>query len=451
MNISASKPKTVVSSSSSFWSSKEAIESNTTQGLFYELKESQEDLVEVGASFFNEAPMARLKRKGKKLIKYLPAMFAGAGALGVGAAALGVVSAPLALGLSVGVAGAAGLSWLSGQMLTKPPKEDVPNGLSIQHTSEESVAYDLTEESAPWEGLREVVATNMKLFPTSTHVVHFNGHGHGAKSVGGLPGDKVDQALEEAVAAGGKPIDIGFYETCFGANYEMLSTHADSVKYAVAFEDQIPKSNHKLGRLPLDKLFGLGSLSSQAGDFAHSLAAQSAKHFESTDPVNIGTVPFKERNSRENRTALWENTDSTVAAFDLQELATKLTPSLNETGQQLSKLMERSPHYKNTIRDVKSENELEGTGDLIDMGGFLGGLSERLPVEETPVKASIRHTLEALDDTMMFKRTGEDLPLSGLSFHAKPEALDFSRPVSNPHQNDELPQQWVQFVQKAFD
>ena len=63
MQVRAHQPKLVVTSSNTFWDSKEAVEGQLVQDDFLELKDSKADQVEIGAAIYNEPLAAKLRRK----------------------------------------------------------------------------------------------------------------------------------------------------------------------------------------------------------------------------------------------------------------------------------------------------------------------------------------------------------------------------------------------------
>ena len=63
MQVRSSQPKLVVTSSNTFWDSKEAVEGQLVQDSFLALKDSGADQVEIGAAIYNEPVGAKLLRK----------------------------------------------------------------------------------------------------------------------------------------------------------------------------------------------------------------------------------------------------------------------------------------------------------------------------------------------------------------------------------------------------
>ena len=450
MQVSASSPKLVVTSASTFWKPKEAVESQMALAEFGELKYEQGDQVEVGSTTYQETTRQKLSRTGRKILKKLPYILLGAGALGITVASAGLLSPLGAAGLALGASGAlstVGLSPALKEAVT-PKTTELPEGLAAQHTGFENLKFERLEEtSGPGDGLREMTIANMKRFPNALHVVHLNGHGHGAKAVAGLTGNQAQDSLKEAVGATGKKFDVAFYETCYGANWENLHRQAEVANYAVAFEDMIPKSNSKVGRLNLSEVLGPAVGSENSREAALSMARTAGHHFDGS-PAPISDVPFIHRNSKKYRTETWTNTDSTAVAVDLVALREKLSPSLDQLGQDLSTALKADSSLAGVVREAREANRLEESGDLVDLGGFLKTLKGSLT--DSSAKKSLDKTLQSLESILLHKRTGEDIPLSGLSFHTKPKTLNFANPSTPAHDDPSLPQGWLNFVDQAF-
>jgi hypothetical protein len=453
MQVSPNNPKLVVTSASTFWKAKEAVESEVALGEFAELKHDLGDKVEIGSTTYREATGQKLKRKAWGVVKKLPYILLGAGALGITAASAGLLTPLAAVGMAAAASGGLALASVSPALkdAVSQSKIDVelPPGLAAQHTGSEPLEFEnLQDTSGPGDGLREMTIANMKQFPSAMHVVHLNGHGHGAKAVAGLTGRDAQESMKEAVGQTGQKYGVAFYETCFGANWENLHNQAEVAEYAVAFEDMIPKSNSKVGRLNLNEVLSTAVDAENPRRAAQQMAQAAGAHFDSR-PAPISNVPFTQRETAEYRTETWTNTDSTAVAVDLKTLREKLSPSLDELGKNLTNALKADKTLARAAREARKENLIERGGDLVDMGGFLTSLRENLT--DTSSKKSLDNTLKTLDSVLLHKRTGKDLPLSGLSFHSKPDTMNFSNPASPAHESKSLPQGWIEFVDQAFE
>jgi hypothetical protein len=452
MHVSAHRPSLVVTSSNTFWKSKEAVESNQALGEFFDLHQQYGNKVEVGAALFQEGFASKLKRRGKSLLKPLAAVAAGAGLLAAAAVTGGLVTIPVALALVGGTSGAVSAAWMGADLseVFNKTETGLPQGLSVQHSGSKIDFSQLQDDSKPSDGLRELTIANMKRYPSSLHVVHMNGHGQGAKAVAGIAGDEAKKALDGAVKATQKKIDVAFYETCLGANFEFLHGQADVAEYAVAFEDLIPKSNTVVGRLPLKEILSQAIDAPDAKTAAVKMAERAGAHFEQDKPAEISGVPLADRYKPAHRAAMWRNTDSTAVAVDLGLLRHELSPSLDVVGRELSQQLKTDKPFQGIVDQARQDNALEGTRDLIDLGGFLSEVKQGTPESNKALHEAVDKSLEALNHSLLHKRTGDNIPLSGLSFHSKPNTIQFSNPGSKAHADPTLPQGWVEFVDRAF-
>ena len=445
MQVRSGQPKLVVTSSNTFWDSKEAVEGQLVQDSFLALKNSGAEQVEIGAAIYNEPVGAKLLRKAP-------------GALGVGLAA-GVAAGAVAVAAGMGFRGALaiggalaatpmvgmGLSALTSRWEAR----EVPDGLALPHTSQQEFSLE-TDGGSPSEALQALGAHHLKEYPSSFQVLHMNGHGHGAKAVAGLSGGEARSASSEAVAAGGRKFDVAFYETCYGSNFEFLYGQADAADFAVAFEDQAPKSNSYTKRVPIDKILAVPLESMAPREAAMSMAAVAGQHFNREETPGISKVPLADRLKPEHRDEFFLNTDSTVVAVDLQELKTDLAPRLDKVGSLLSSAYKESQAVRSLVHQAREENRVDEVGDLIDMGGFLSQVRTGLGEQNSGLIAAIGSAEEKLGEAVIEKRTGKDLPLSGLTFHTRPNAITFDRPVTKAFANKDLPHNWVGFVEQAF-
>lgn len=436
-------PKLVVTSASTFWRPEEAVESEVALAEFAELKERLGDRVEIGATTFSETAGQKLQRKARGWLKKLPYLALGAGSLGLAVASAGLLTPLAALGVAGAAAGGISATWLGAGL--KEALSGGGQGLAAFHTGFEQLEFEnLPTKAASQDGLREMSIKNMQLYPGATHLVHLNGHGHGAKSFAGLPAKQAHQEMAKAVESTGQKYDVVFYETCYGANWENLNRQAQVADYAVAFEDAIPRSNTSLGRIDLSDVLTPAADAPTPRETAVRLAREAGKHFDKAAP--IAAVPFPERLSKQHRAAVVQNTDSTAVAVDLEQVQSKLSPALDRLGALFFDSLQDS-EFRRGVELSRKQNLLEQGQDLVDMGGFLNGLRGYLSEPES-LKA-LETTLEALDSAVLYRRTGEKLPLSGLSFHSRPDRTRFSSPATPAHDDPTLPQGWVKFIRAA--
>jgi hypothetical protein len=397
---------------------------------------------------FSETTVQKIKRTTSGWIKKLPYILLGAGALGVSVASAGVLTPLAAAGVAGAAAGGLSVAWLGGGLSDAVKNTRNAQGLAAHHTGFETLNFDsLPEESGPEAGLRELTIKNMELYPEARHVMHLNGHGHGAKSFAGLPAREAHQSMMQAVRKTGQKYDVVFYETCYGANWENLHQQAEVAGYAVAFEDAIPKSNSKIGRLDLSDILQLGIENKSDREVAVEMARTAGRHFDGKE-APIAAIPFPERLSPINKKSMSTNTDSTAVAVDLRSLRSELSPSLDRLGTLLTKELKENELLEEAVKQARERNLLESSGDLVDMGGFLGDVREA--VAGADKQEAFDQVLQAMDSAIIHKRTGEKIPLSGLSFHSKPDKINFSNPASSAHQDPTLPQGWLRFINRAF-
>lgn len=423
-------------------------ETDATLTSLAQLKEAEGDRVEVGASLYSEPLKHGILRRVKRSLGPVAGLTATLAAAAGGLALAGLASPLLAVGL-VAALPVALLGGLAGSEVrdhtTRP--HPVPEGLSIQHSKLQTEYPALNEHSGPHEALRETALTNLRTYPAAFHVVHLNGHGFGAQAVAGMPGDKTAQALHAATAGAQRKFDIAVFESCLNGNFEQLNAAADSVNYAVAFEDQVPKSNSQAGRIPLEKMLEEAADSNSARDATVAMARTAGEFFERDEEAAIGAVPWDQRSKPVNKEALWTNPDTTVGAFDLKTLREELNPALGKLGAGLSEAVKSSPQMRNAVATARRKNQVESSGDLIDLGGFLKDLRSATPGESG---ADIDAALKALGKTTLHLRTGKTLPMSGLSFHSKPHHMKLSNPSSDAYGEGNLPKGWTDFVERCL-
>lgn len=406
----------MVTSASTFVHRAEVAEMHATLNSLAALKEAEGDRVEIGASLY-KAPVLQSM---KSLIPTLGIVTGGAAILGT----LGALSGAFSPGLAAGLTAALPLAVLGGHfgsefLKDKQQESSIPSGVSVQHSSLQIDFDNLTGNSSSEAALRETAIANLRAFPGALHIVHLNGHGHGSTQIAGMAGDKANQALREAAIKGGRRFDVALYESCLNANYEQLLAAAESVDYAVAFEDLVPKSNSKVGRIPLAKMLGEASCSADAQTAAKSMAIEAGELFETEQAVPVSEVPWEKRAEKAFREELWTNPDTTAAAFDLKALQDKLEPALDELGKSLSEASRRDSGIRELANIALQDNALERTGDLVDMGGFLTQVRTGLSERESEIRQDVDLALDALKQSTLHLRTGRDLPMSGLSFHRK--------------------------------
>lgn len=424
-------------------------ETDATLTALAQLKETEGDRVEVGAAIYSEPLKHGILRRVKRSLGPVAGLTAGLAAAAGGLAIAGLASPLLAVGL-VAALPVALLGGLAGSEVrdhsTRP--HPVAEGLNIQHSRLQTEYANLNENSGPDEALRETALTNLKTYPAAFHVVHLNGHGFGAQAVAGMSGHKAAEALHAATAGAQRKFDIAVYESCLNGNFELLNAAADSVNYAVAFEDQVPKSNSQAGRIPLEKMLEEATDSGRAREAAVVMAWSAGEFFERDEAAAIAAVPWDQRSNPVNKEALWKNPDTTVAAFDLKALRDDLNPALGKLGAGLSESLKSDPSMRKTVEQARRKNQVESSGDLIDLGGFLKDLRSATPGESG---ADIDAALKALGKTTLHLRTGKTLPMSGLSFHSKPHQQRLSNPSSDAYGEGNLPKGWTDFVERYLD
>lgn len=449
-------PKMVVTSGLAFWRTAELNEAGAVARQLESAKtQLPEDLV-VGGSFFQEAKAVKLQRVLKGAAKIaIPALAA------TGIVLAGITALPLTL-LAGGLALATGVvSLAEGPALLKNAQDYMLarnyqqyEGLDAWRDGGPPASVPLDKASTPEAGLREMLAANMKDFPSSLQVVHANGHGYGGRYTAGLPTDKLQDAITSATNLSGRPVDVTVLDSCYSANFESLMGMAHPTpgsKFVVAFEDAIPSAASDAGRIPLDQMLVEASDDGSAREAAISMAKVAATYFDGQSDLEIGKVPLTERHLKKNLEKLRLGTDSTVAAIDMAKLRDELHPALNQAGLQLSKALQQ-PELAKAIATAKDDAALDGSRDLIDLGGFLRGVLEQA-AEGSPLHSSLQEALRGLDATLLLKRTGQAYPLSGLSVHTRdtiPNRGEVANQGSSPLRGDHLPQGWVKFIKEAF-
>lgn len=443
MQTSALYPRVVVTSAATYWSVRDVNEARVGEDQFAQLKDSLGDQVEVGATVFNESILSKIKRKALGVAQGLPATLAISAGLSAIAVAAGALTLPAALG--VAALGAAGWSTagLAGS-LSSELKNPYPVGITAQHTSDTPIQLSgLGWHSSSGQAFGAMGVHNLKAYPHSLHIAHFNGHGHGAKLVAGLSGQSQKAALDGVVREATRGFDIGYFETCYGSNFELLHAQADGIDYAVSFQDQIPKSNAKHGRLPLARILGQAAATSTPREAAVAMARAAGEVFDSV-PAPIAGVPLAQRLDSGNWQLLWENTDSTTVAVDLKTLRDNLSPSLDRVGVELQGLLRETPELADRLAKAREENRVDERNDQVDLGGFLSSVREAISSETA--SQALNHALEALESSILYKRTGSQIPLSGLSFHSRPRISSPGRFESAGDWHPNLPVEWQKLV-----
>jgi hypothetical protein len=446
----------VVTSSAAFWRTNELGESAQVAEHLTGVWKDNPDQIVVSGSFFQETTKAKrfgLLRKAAQIA--VPAL-AATGLLVAGAAAwplaaLGGIAA-LVTGIVATAEGPALKASLEDYRLSQEYQEF--EGLNVWREGP-SGQVDVERTSSPEAGLREMLVSNMRDYPGSLHVVHANGHGMGSRYSAGLPTRALAGALNQATEKAGNEVDVAILDTCFGSNFESLAllahTSYPGVNFVVAFEDAIPNGNSDGGRLPLQEMLQQAVKESSGREMALAMAQTAGEFFDRPNNHEIAEIPLPERLSRETLPLRRKGLDSTVAAVDMQALKTRLHPALDEVGALLQRALD-DPSVADVISEAKKASEIESSRDLIDLGGFLGRITENTP-EGSPLYQGLKSALSALDATLLFKRTGEKFPLSGLSVHTREGARrssEISPRSTNPLEGDHLPQGWADFIKAAF-
>ncbi len=446
----------VVTSGLAFWRTAELNEAGAVaRQLESARSQVPEDLV-VGGSFFQETKAVKLQRVLKGAAKIaVPALAA------TGIALAGIAALPMTL-LAGGLALATGVIGLAeGPALVKNAQDYLLarnyqeyEGMDAWRSGGPPASVPLDKGSAPEVGLREMLAANMKDFPSSLQVVHANGHGYGGRYTAGLPTDKLQGAITSATDLSGRSVDVTVLDSCYSANFESLMGMARSIpgsKFVVAFEDSIPSAASNAGRIPLDKMLVEASDDGSAREAAISMAKVAASYFDGQSHLEIAKLPLTERHRPKNLEKLRQGTDSTVAAIDMEKLRDDLHPALDKVGLQLTQALQQ-PELAKAIATAKDAAALDASRDLIDLGGFLQGVLHQT-AEGSPLHTSLQQALNGLEATLLLKRTGNDYPLSGLSVHTRdtiPNRGEVANQGSSPLQGDHLPQGWVKFIKEAF-
>ena len=453
MNLPASSPKLVVTSSLAFWRSAETRETSVVAKELLDSKASAGDSLVVSGAFFQEPKASKLQRFLTSAGKIAAPILASAAlfSLGVASAPIGIAAGVLALtGAAVGLGESSKLQGSLSDFLhakkTKPPE-----GLDVWRDGGPSVSLSVTNRSRPQEGLQALLSANLRDFPTSLHVVHANGHGVGAKYTAGLPGEALSSSLQKATETSGRPVDVLLLESCFGANFEQLARFGDAVQYVVGFEDAIPTSAAASGRIPLGPMLREGLDESTARDLAIEMAELSARHFDQPGDDAIAAVPLTDRLRPEHLDKLKFGTDSTVVAVDMEVFRNELHPVMDQLGNELQQTLQNTPSFQATISQAKEAASISENGDLIDLGIFLNRLSSAVATE-TSVSQALQKTLQQLEKTLLVKRTGTEFPLSGLSIHTQARVSSssvISDEASAPF-GEALPKGWLNFATSAF-
>jgi hypothetical protein len=307
------------------------------------------------------------------------------------------------------------------------------------------------------KGLKEMTLLNLKGFPHSLHLVHAEGHGHGAGYSAGASGELMPKAIREAAAESGRPVDVVWAETCYGGNLEQLSRYVGGAKNVVAFEDAGPTSFAMTGRVPLSELVQRASQAVDAKTMAAEIAKAAGQHMskdvQGFEGSHKSPIPPALRAKIGAEGLMLGGLDSTVAAYDIEALKQQLHPRLEALGQALSSQMARDENLRSILLKAGQDSTIDTQGDLVDMGGFL----DRLTTAELDPhsRACVEQTLEALGQVVTERRTSEQFPLSGLSFHTKAinkKSLfgEFTQKISDPGKDSNLPAGWTDFVHKVW-
>ena len=447
MSIASKNPRLAITSASTYWHRSEIGETDTTLWELGSLKEAAGDQVEIGAPLYSEPIGAKVGRLFKQSLPLNLGGVLATGAVGAGLVAAGALALPVAAAMAVGLPLGITAAAITGKVREDlSRKSEQPTGLTVQTTGPEHKFENLDDSAEPSDALRETLMLNMKRYPAARQVVHLNGHGQGNKAIAGLEAEKANAALQEAVRKSGRPINVVFNEACFNANFEALHGQADSADFAVAVEDQAPKSNAIGGRIPLEQVFSQALEASDDRQAAIQMARAAGAHFDRDEPAPIAGVPWNQRHLSQHKRARWTNIDSTVSAFDLKALKQKLSPALDKVGKAFTRALKSDYSMKEIFDSARRDNAIDGQIDLVDMGGFLEQVMRRAP-EHAP---DIDQALKAMDDSILYTRTGAERPMSGLSFHSRPGKLLGSNPASKAFADSGLPEGWTDFVERAF-
>lgn len=200
------------------------------------------------------------------------------------------------------------------------------------------------EDSRP---IGQFLGDGLKSFPQAMHVVHLAGHGRGYRQSAGHSLKTTAAALQQAVAATGRPIDLLLMESCLQSNLEALTTLAPLARYALVSEDSIP--GMVLDRLTVKALRDL----SQTPELEPRQLGLAALHQISPLETEFGGRP------------LWPDT---LALIDLGKVPA-LHNAVGELGLQLAALEPKEVEavFKQGLRlPVSPDNERQrlGFGDL---------------------------------------------------------------------------------------
>lgn len=446
----------VVTSGLSFWRTSELNEAAYVSEQLTEARQKAGDDLVVSGSFFQETKKAKLMDIVTRVAAVAAPALAATGVLVAG------VAAGPALLLAGGLAAVTALmaniqaprlkSELADYNLAR--KEQHVEGLNVWRDGAPPTEVDAEVYSKPDVGLRELLVCNMRDFPGSYQIVHANGHGMGAKYSAGMATEDLARAVDGACQKTADVVDVAVLDTCFGASFEALSRLArkpGNVKYVVGFEDAVPNGNSQGGRVPLNTMLEKSLHKDSARDVALAMAEAAGQHFESANNQPISQVPLPSRLSPSTLEQRKQGMDSTVAAVDMEALRHKLSPALDKAGAKLKEAL-ADPAIADAVTAAKKACEIEFSHDLVDLGGFLTRVLEKVP-EGSELHGAVKAALESLQETLMLKRTGKRFPLSGLSFHTqeKPRhSREMSPAPSRPLDGDHLPKQWVDFVKAAF-
>ena len=209
----------------------------------------------------------------------------------------------------------------------------------------------------------------------------------------------------------------------------------------VAFEDLAPSLFAEQGRVPLEEVLEQGMRDGDSRKVAVEMAKVAGQYFEMS-PKAISEVPHAERQKRVHLKALSVNHDSTVSAFDLKALQGSLSEEMGALGDALRREIKVDGSFRKNLAAAKKANEIERTGDLVDLGGFLRDLQPSISKKSIGLHKALTSTLRSLDQTILHKRTSAGSPLSGLSVHIK---LGTAKNLKS-----KVPSAWQDFVKEAF-
>ncbi len=223
-------------------------------------------------------------------------------------------------------------------------------------------------------GTGDLLATGLTPYPNSMHVVHMVGHGRGYRQSAGVAFSQFCQALQQTVAAAGRPLDLLIMESCLQGNLEALTALAPLARYALVSEDTL--NGKVLGRLTTRAVRDLAERETVS---ARELGTTMMNQIRD-DEYDFGTRP------------LWP---TTLALVDLSKVVAP-NQAAGELGHQLAKL---DPNVNHTTlgqslrMPVSNQKERERLGF-----GDLKQIAENAPASAS---AAAQKTLACLNEAVV--------------------------------------------------